>query len=59
MCTSMRFFCRWTPKQFLKAEHAKFVCRACIKINMELFKLGYRTELQIPDGWLEVANSLE
>jgi hypothetical protein len=48
---------RWTPKQFLKIEHKRsFVCLACIKINVELHRLGYRfpetRHNQVPQDWM-------
>ncbi len=50
---------RWTPKQFLRSEHDKsFVCKACIKINVELYRMGYRGEFrQIPEDWLKYTRS--
>ena len=51
---------KWTPNQFLSPK--SFVYQACAKINVELYRLGYRSEArrqqnQIPKGWMSLVSS--
>jgi Ca2+-binding EF-hand superfamily protein len=46
---------QWTPKQFTVNQHSHIITQMCIKINVELYRLGHRkhgSHKQIPQDWL-------